>query len=347
MSRRLVVGAVLSAVAAAVLTAGENQLRVTGPFTHDNLAIYLLHGRGEPGVAKLLALGDAIEQKKAAVYETGNVQELAIENFSTEPVFVQAGDIVKGGRQDRVLTTDLLLPPKSGKLSIASFCVEQGRWTKRGAEPVLQFNAAMLAAPTKELKNAMREPGNQEKVWAYVAEARTKLAESAGGVGAGVVGGVVGGTAGAAVAPPPPAPAARATSMQLALEDKKITVGIDRYVTALQKIELAGAIGYAYSVNGAFSGADVYGSADLFRRMWPKLLKTSAAEALAERGNAAAARTGGVNIRKALAEADTGRAGAPRKSGELTVAKKESEKVVVYVTTDRAGVGLHRSYVAK
>jgi hypothetical protein len=276
------------------------------------------------------------------VYETGNVQELAIENFSTEPVFVQAGDIVKGGKQDRVLTTDLLLPPKSGKMPIASFCVEQGRWTKRGAEPVQQFNAAMMAVPTKELKKAVREPGNQQQVWAYVADARTKLAASAGGVAGGTMSALA-----APPPPPPPSPAASATSMQVALEDKKVTAGIDRYLTALQKIETAGAIGYAYSVNGKFSGADVYGSADLFRRMWPKLLKTSAAEALAERGNTAAPRIDGAEIRKVLADADTGRADAPRKNGALTLTKKESQKVVVYVTTDADKAALHRSYVAK
>ncbi len=345
MSRRLMVGAVLSSVAMGVLTAGDDQLRVTGPFTHENLSIYLLHGGSKQGAVQLLTLGEAIEQKKAAVYETGNVQQLAIENFSTEPVFVQAGDIVKGGQQDRVLTTDLLLPPKSGKLPIASFCVEQGRWTKRGAEPVHQFNAAMTAIPTKELKNVVREPGNQEKVWAYVAEARTKLASSAGGVGVGLAGGVAGGTIGGAGAPPPPP--SGATSMLIALEDRKVTEGIDRYVTALRKVEFGNAIGYAYSVNGNFSGADVYGSSDLFRRMWPKLLKASAAEALAERGTTAAPRTGGVEIQKVLTGADTGRAGAPRKNSDLTVTKKESEKAVVYVTTDRNGAELHRSYVAK
>src|SRR5438552_2906574 len=118
----------------AFMTAAGDNLQVTGPFTHENLSIYLV--RGKPGAkTKLLPLQEAMAQKKVAVYETGNVSQLSIENLSGEDVYVQSGDIVKGGRQDRVLTTDFVLPAHSGKLPISSFCVEQGRWTKRGAEP--------------------------------------------------------------------------------------------------------------------------------------------------------------------------------------------------------------------
>ena len=67
------------------------------------------------------------------MYETGQVNELAIENVSPDrAVFVQAGDIVKGGRQDRVFSQDLVLKPRSGRVPIDAFCVESGRWRQRG-----------------------------------------------------------------------------------------------------------------------------------------------------------------------------------------------------------------------
>src|SRR5205814_5729749 len=98
-------------------------------------SVYLLHGQSaKSSAAGLLTLQEAMDQKKVVVYETGKVNELSIENTSSQDVYVQSGDIVKGGRQDRVLSTDLVLPPHSGKLSIAAFCVEHGRWTKRGNE---------------------------------------------------------------------------------------------------------------------------------------------------------------------------------------------------------------------
>ena len=106
--------------------------RISGPYTHDNLSIFLLHGKSGEAGAKLLTLQEAMDQQKVVVFETGQVNELSIENRSNQDVYIQSGDIVKGGRQDRVLVTDLVLPAHSGKLPIAAFCVEHGRWTKRG-----------------------------------------------------------------------------------------------------------------------------------------------------------------------------------------------------------------------
>jgi hypothetical protein len=332
MNRNLA-AVLLATLCATASAAPADGLRISGPFTYENLSLYLLHAPGKQAATNLLTLREAIEQKKAAVYETGNVQQLSIENLANQPVFVQAGDIVKGGRQDRVLTTDLLLPPHSGRLPIASFCVEQGRWTKRGAESADQFNAATAAVPTRELKMAVREPGNQANVWRNVAEARVKLSA------------VASGARGTFSAP-------GATSMQMALEDRKVTEAVDRYISALSKaVDGAGDIvGYAYTVNGKFSGAEVYGSGDLFRRSWPKLLHASSAEALAERSNTAGPKPlDPAAIRKALAGADTGRAGTARNNGALVVSKRESDQSVLYVTAEREPEGrwLHKSYIAK
>ena len=114
-------------------------LQVSGPIVHDNLAIYLVHGTGGGGGAVPLTLQEALAKGAVKVHETGSVNALTVENTGKDEVFVQAGDIVKGGQQDRVLSVDLLLPPRSGEVSIAAFCVEPGRWTARGNEDVRQF----------------------------------------------------------------------------------------------------------------------------------------------------------------------------------------------------------------
>ena len=82
-----------------------------------------------------LTLEQALNQKKVVVHETSQVNELAVENTSADAVFIQVGDIVKGGNQDRMITNDFILPPHSGKLPIAAFCVDQGRLVRRGSEP--------------------------------------------------------------------------------------------------------------------------------------------------------------------------------------------------------------------
>ena len=106
--------------------------------------------------------------------------QLQIENRSSEDVCIQSGDIVKGGRQDRVLTTDLVLPSHSGKLPIASFCVEHGRWTRRGNEAAGQFSTSTQSVSFKSLKLAVRNDKDQGKVWAEVANAQESLAVNSG-----------------------------------------------------------------------------------------------------------------------------------------------------------------------
>ena len=103
--------------------------RISGPHVHENLAIYFVHGQGAAGPVPL-TLQEGLAKGNVQVVETGRVNELQIENTGGEEVFIQAGDIVKGGKQDRVLTVSLLLPANSGRVPIASFCVEQGRWAR-------------------------------------------------------------------------------------------------------------------------------------------------------------------------------------------------------------------------
>src|SRR5438046_116 len=107
------------AVGASLLACGEPKpdVTVSGPFTHANLTIFPIHGKDTVTGRKLLTLQEALEQKKVVVHETSTVNELSVENVADDAeVFIQSGDIVKGGRQDRLLATDLIVPPKSGKV---------------------------------------------------------------------------------------------------------------------------------------------------------------------------------------------------------------------------------------
>src|SRR5262245_38539757 len=155
---------------------------VSGPYSHKNLTIFLLHGAGKRKDKTPLTLQEAMERKMVVVHETGDVNNLAVENLSDEEVYVQSGDIVKGGRQDRVLALDLIVPPKSGQIQIASFCVEQGRWSGRGQEEAGQFASSRTALISKDLKIAAKHSASQGEVWDKVAQSQAKL--SAGVVAA-------------------------------------------------------------------------------------------------------------------------------------------------------------------
>jgi hypothetical protein len=198
---------------------------MSGPLSHDNLAVYFVHGPSKAGPVPL-TLQEALTQGAVRVSETGNVNALAIENFGEQTVFVQAGDVVKGGRQDRTLTVSLLLPPKSGRIPIASFCVEHGRWSARGTEDARSFSSSAAAVPSREMKLAMQaamppSPGTggsdtgarQQKVWDSVQHAQQKLPAATG----------------VDVRAP-----ASASSLQLALENEKLAAARKAYVAALK-----------------------------------------------------------------------------------------------------------------
>src|SRR5439155_26916236 len=153
----------------------------SGPFTHANLTVFLLHGPDAVAGQKLLTLQEALEQKKAVVHETSQVNELAVENLADDvSLFIQSGDIIKGGKQDRVLSFDMILPPKSGRVPIGSFCVESGRWQKRGGEEDGRFSASVNQAPGKDLKLAINDARQQGQVWDRVRQAQDKLSKNVG-----------------------------------------------------------------------------------------------------------------------------------------------------------------------
>src|SRR5262249_51272202 len=137
--------------------------RLSGPHMHANLAVYLIHGDSAAGPVPL-TLDEALTKGKVQAIETGQVNELKIENTGEEEVFIQAGEIGKGGGQDRVLTVSLLLPARSGAVSIASFCVEAGRWTGRAGEDATRFVSAADAMPSLKALLAMAAPPAAEPV---------------------------------------------------------------------------------------------------------------------------------------------------------------------------------------
>ena len=85
---------ILSAIAAFGAAPSPDPVRVSGPVTHENLTVYFIHGTSAPGKAPL-TLEEALVKRAVEVRETGNVNQLEIENRGNEPVFIQAGDIVK------------------------------------------------------------------------------------------------------------------------------------------------------------------------------------------------------------------------------------------------------------
>jgi len=348
MCRRLKAALIVFAIAMAhsSVTTGQERrpgdLRVAGPYNHKNLSIFLIQGPDRWKGRTPLTLQQALEQKKAVVHETGTVQKLAIENLSPEEeVYVQFGDIVKGGNQDRVLVTDLILPPHGGKLSIAAFCVEPGRWSRRGKEAAGWFSSSEQQLPSKDLKVAAGVQADQQEVWKAVGATGKRLSRAAGVANGGVLE--------TFLAAPPPAPS---SSLALMVEAKEVRKSAEDYTKALGPTvnDKPDVVGYAFAVNGKLVGADVYSSPLLFRGMWAKNLKAAALEAMADyKKDAKVEPVSSEAVKRFLDAAENEPSSDRAVTDRIKVLKKETKQTVVFESWDRkqAGGWVHRSYVAK
>jgi len=328
------VWAAAMAMAATIGVASGAEARISGPYQSGNLSIFLIHAEPMPGggaAGAYLTLDGALAGGLAAVYETGDVNELQVENKSKDrTLFIQAGDIVKGGRQDRVLSVDLILPPGSGKTAITAFCVEQGRWSARAGESAQQFASAEKSLAGKDLKLAAKSARSQTEVWSAVAETQAKLAASVGEEVASL---------------------ASPTSLQLSLENKTLTEAIGKHKAALADLAESNpdASGYVYAINGKISGGDLYASPALFRKLWPRLLEASVTEAVAEAADGAAGSGAAADdVAAFLAAMDGAASTAQELPAGVTLVSRETEKAAAFETRSAAAEGwLHRSYIVK
>jgi len=241
-----------------------NQISIAGPYTSENLSIFLLLGSDNFDGARFISLDEALEQKCVLVHETGNVNQLEVENISELfDLYVQAGEVVKGGRQDRTLGVDFVIPARSGRIPVPSFCVESGRWHGRADEEVRFFASSKTSISTKKMRMAAKLSKSQGQVWESVAEAQESLGASLG---------------------EPVLAAASPTSYQLSVENEALKKRKEEYLRPLADIlaDKPNAVGYVFAINGETNTADVYGSGALFRKLWAKLLDAAILEAISE-----------------------------------------------------------------
>jgi hypothetical protein len=335
--------------------------RISGPAVHENLAVYFIHGKSAPGKVPL-TLDEALTKGAVQVRETGDVNELEIENLGDEDVFVQSGDIVKGGRQDRSLMVSLLLPPRSGRIPIASFCVEQGRWSARGGEDIKNFSTAAAAVPSREMKLAMKAPmpasspadpmgyveprgsnrmspgsapaqivadtaTRQRQVWDDVQKTQARLNQNLG----------------VQVRSPQ-----SGSSLQLALENGKLIGAQQAYVSAIKPAGEAqdDIVGYVFAVNGKLNSADVYPSNGLFRKMWGKLVDASAIEAIGQMDAPRADAPSIEAVQAFLSDAERGAASEKPLNAGVRLTTRDAPAAYLF-ETDRADGWVHRNYLAK
>jgi hypothetical protein len=245
----------------AQLSAPSGNLKIFGPFVHEHLALYVVEDPSAKSAGEFVTLAEGLASGDVKVSEKKNAQvsELLIENASGKPCFVQAGDVVKGGQQDRTIARDFVIPPHTPPSPIASFCVEQSRWHGKG-----QFESSTQNAYGKDLKLAVQQTKDQGAVWQQVAGNKQRLVDNNG------------------------LTASKSTSLNEELENSKIQERMKAFKESLAKIveNRPQAVGLIAAVNGRFTSADVYADPALFRKLFPRLLESASLEALSWKGEA-------------------------------------------------------------
>ncbi len=229
--------------------------RVLAPIAYKNLTLLPVVRRVKPKKPSpdLLVLDEGMKRGLVEIVEKegGDVNQLVVENRSDRPLFLMAGEVVIGGKQDRIIGKDTVIPKQSTE-PVPVFCVEHGRWSGRKAS----FESAGAMAHTKLRNNAKYK--DQGKVWAEVsAENAKKGTENA-----------------------------TDTYRQVA-QGKKVketTRGYQRHFeAALAKLpERADMIGFVVVLNGQVVAIETFQSPKLFGKLSGKLLESYYVEAVDE-----------------------------------------------------------------
>jgi hypothetical protein len=263
--------------------------QVLAPIGRGNLTVFPVVAAASHDTREFLTLDEGIRSGEVVVTEYGmarsmvrprsrrwpqpapvpgpQVNRLVLINNSNRPLLLLAGEIVTGGKQDRVIAEDRIVPPESDPLDLSVFCVEPGRWT--GSSMKFSSMDSAMAAPAVRA-SAMADK-NQQEVWSQVAQMSAGVS---GGAGSGADNG----------------PDLRGTtSYAQVMENAQVAKHVDSvaapveqsYSSLIRQLRDRNAVGVVAAVNGQIVWADVFASSDLLERYWPKLVRSYAAQAVA------------------------------------------------------------------
>jgi len=268
--------------------------RLLDPISYENLTVFPVVSSSGYDTSAFLTLEEGLSNGEVAVREQGadaiyrnrdgsrpvaqnyggpSVNQLVLVNHSKRPLLLLAGELVSGGKQDRVIARDRIVAPFGEPLPLNVFCVEHGRWSAGS-----QFNEAKtIVHPSVREQAAVTQ--RQGDVWAAV-------------------------TAGSVAARPSaaPAPAVGSAELQATIQDeaptqsysriygsRRVSSSVETVVSEIQRRlrkETSGlkgerVVGVVVAYGGEVAWSDIFASDDLFNHYWSKLLRSYAVEAVA------------------------------------------------------------------
>src|ERR1035438_5693048 len=267
--------------------------KVLEPIRHGNLTVFPVVAAKSYPTGEFMTLDEGLRSGEVVVTEAGNVQglirrhptpairsegaqvnRLVLVNNSKRPLLLLAGEIVTGGKQDRVIGKDRIVPGESDPVDLSVFCVEPGRWVaangKNGFGSAGGGIGGLVASPVVRSKAMAAK--DQQQVWESVRTSQRAMATTVEVTGA--------------------APAVNATtSYASVMDNKEVQKQVDavaepvqrNYESVIRQLRDKNAVGVVVAVNGEIVWADIFASTHLLQKYWPKLVRSYATEAVVTR----------------------------------------------------------------
>jgi len=278
-----------------------SDFKVLAPIRHGNLTVFPVVTNASHDTGSFLTLDEGLKSGEVEVTESGRIRglirrpphggvvhpaypvhdgaqvnTLVLINNSKRPLVLLAGEIVTGGKQDRVIAKDRIVPPESDPIDLDVFCVEPGRWVGTSEKFTAGLPSAAMAAPS--VRGSAMASKNQQQVWSQVAKTREEM------------------TSQMRIEAPAAVPViADTTSYAKVMGNPDVRKKLDsvagsveqEYSSTIRQLRDQNAVGVVVAVNGQIVWADIFASTSLLEKYWPKLVRSYATDAVVTRAKGA------------------------------------------------------------
>ena len=147
-----------------------SDLKVDEPRTHKNMIVFPIRWSGTQAEGNWVTLDEAVTSGELKVTEKSQatVPQVQMENTGSKTVVLMSGEIIRGGKQTRVVRHDTIIEAKQ-RVDVPVFCVEQSRWAGESG-----FTKSGNMAPAA-VQGMLKRGADQGTVWGEVRRNSARL----------------------------------------------------------------------------------------------------------------------------------------------------------------------------
>ncbi len=227
------------------------RIRVENPYSHGHLLVFPLTLSPSTNPADVRTLDEAVQNGWILIREKGTptVPTVAVRNESHRHVFLLSGEVLTGGKQNRVIRDDVLLPPRSGFIDVPVYCVQKGRW--QGAQD--SFGASPVMVHPRLRRSAAKGVA-QDQIWSEIESyGRATGARSS------------------------------TTDYHEMCESPAVRRRVDDLIPHFRRLPRRGTVGIVAVAGNRILGCDVFADSRVFTQLWDKILRSYALDYVAHR----------------------------------------------------------------